>query len=50
MVVNVEASIAAENVGILLGDILIGFDGRELADINDIVSLLNDKIIYRKKG
>ena len=42
IVVNVEASSAAEDAGILLGDILIGFDGKDLADTNDILSLLND--------
>ncbi|MGB3650915.1 MAG: trypsin-like peptidase domain-containing protein [Rivularia sp. (in: cyanobacteria)] len=42
IVVNVEASSAAEDAGILLGDILIGFDDKDLADTNDILSLLND--------
>ncbi|WP_414624345.1 S1C family serine protease [Calothrix sp. CCY 0018] len=42
IVVNVEPLSAAENAGILLGDILINFDGNSLEDTNDILALLND--------
>lgn len=42
IVVNVESNSAAENAGILLGDILINFDGNSLEDTNDMLALLND--------
>ncbi|MEM7555107.1 MAG: trypsin-like peptidase domain-containing protein [Cyanobacteria bacterium P01_A01_bin.84] len=42
IVVNVEAHGAAEDAGILLGDILISFDGISVEDTNNIMSLLND--------
>ncbi|MEO0844343.1 MAG: PDZ domain-containing protein, partial [Cyanobacteria bacterium J06643_5] len=33
---------AAENAGILLGDVLISFDGSIVGDTNDVLGLLND--------
>ncbi|MEL6166184.1 MAG: trypsin-like peptidase domain-containing protein, partial [Cyanobacteria bacterium J06628_3] len=42
IVVNVEPNSAAENAGILLGDVLISFDGSIVGDTNDVLGLLND--------
>ncbi|BAY82360.1 PDZ/DHR/GLGF domain-containing protein [Calothrix parasitica NIES-267] len=42
IVVNVESNSAAENAGILLGDVLISFDGSTVGDTNDVLGLLND--------
>lgn len=42
IVVNVEPNSAAENAGILLGDVLISFDGSTVGDTNDVLALLND--------
>jgi len=42
IVVNVETNSAAENAGILLGDVLISFDGSTVEDTNDVLVLLND--------
>ncbi|MBW4600753.1 MAG: S1C family serine protease [Calothrix sp. FI2-JRJ7] len=41
IVINVEANAPAEQAGILLGDILITFDGARVQDTNDILGYLN---------
>lgn len=42
IVVNVEANGAAEDGGILLGDVLISFDNTTVEDTSDVLALLND--------
>lgn len=42
IVVNVESNSAAENAGILLGDVLVSFDDTTVEDTNDVLALLND--------
>jgi len=42
IVVNVEPNCAADNAGILLGDILVSFDGSTVEDTSDVLALLND--------
>lgn len=42
IVVNVEPNSAAENAGILLGDVLVNFDNTTVEDTNDVLALLND--------
>lgn len=41
IVINVEPNAPAEQAGILLGDILITFDGARVQDTNDILGYLN---------
>ncbi|MHC5718489.1 MAG: PDZ domain-containing protein [Nostoc sp.] len=41
IVVNVEASGPAENAGVLLGDVLVTFDGVTVGDTGDVLALLN---------
>ena len=48
IVVNVEPNSAAENAGILLGDVLISFDGSTVGDTNDVLALLNDSSLVGK--
>ncbi|WP_392532246.1 S1C family serine protease [Nostoc sp. C117] len=42
IVVNIEQNCAADNAGILLGDILVSFDSSSIEDTNDLLALLND--------
>ncbi|BDI15530.1 hypothetical protein ANSO36C_13320 [Nostoc cf. commune SO-36] len=41
IVVNVEASGPAEKAGVLLGDVLVTFDGVTVGDTGDVLALLN---------
>jgi len=41
IVVNVEADGPADNAGVLLGDVLISFDGVTVSDTGDVLALLN---------
>ncbi|MBO3462530.1 S1C family serine protease [Aetokthonos hydrillicola Thurmond2011] len=41
IVVNVEPNAPAENAGVLLGDVLVKFDGTLLNDTADVLALLN---------
>jgi len=42
IVVNVEANSPAEQAGVLLGDVLVKFDGIFVSDTGDVLSLLNE--------
>jgi S1-C subfamily serine protease len=42
IVVNVEPSGPADNAGVLLGDVLVTFDGVTVGDTGDVLALLND--------
>ncbi|MEH2442930.1 S1C family serine protease [Nostoc sp.] len=42
IVVNVEPSGPAENAGVLLGDVLVTFDGVTVGDTGDVLALLNN--------
>jgi S1-C subfamily serine protease len=42
IVVNVEPAGPADNAGILLGDVLITFDGNTVSDTGDVMALLNN--------
>lgn len=42
IVVNVEPSSSADNAGLLLGDVLITFDGIAVSDTGDVLALLNN--------
>jgi S1-C subfamily serine protease len=41
IVVNVELNGPAENSGVMLGDVLVGFDGVSVSDTGDVLALLN---------
>ncbi|MBW4564659.1 MAG: S1C family serine protease [Mojavia pulchra JT2-VF2] len=41
IVVNVEPGGPAENAGVLLGDVLVSFDGTTVSDTGDVMALLN---------
>ncbi|WP_445638354.1 LuxR family transcriptional regulator [Nostoc sp. DSM 114161] len=42
IVVNVEPSGPADNAGLLLGDVLVKFDGIAVSDTDDVLALLNN--------
>ncbi|MDF5711856.1 MAG: PDZ domain-containing protein [Nostoc sp. S4] len=42
IVVNVEPSGPADNAGVLLGDVLVTFDGVTVSDTGDVLALLNN--------
>ncbi|MBD2680474.1 MULTISPECIES: S1C family serine protease [Nostoc] len=42
IVVNVEPSGPADNAGLLLGDVLVTFDGIAVSDTDDVLALLNN--------
>ncbi|WP_138505809.1 S1C family serine protease [Nostoc sp. PA-18-2419] len=42
IVVNVESSGPADNSGVLLGDVLVTFDGVTVSDTGDVLALLNN--------
>lgn len=41
IVVNVESAGPADNAGVLLGDVLVTFDGTTVSDTGDVMALLN---------
>ena len=42
IVVNVEANGPADKAGVLLGDVLVAFDGNSVSDTGDVLALLNN--------
>jgi S1-C subfamily serine protease len=42
IVVNIEAGSPADNAGLLLGDVLVKFDGVPVTDTGDVLALLNN--------
>jgi S1-C subfamily serine protease len=50
VIVNLEAGGPADRAGLLLGDIITGLEGREVADPSDIIAVLGSESVGKQVG